>query len=168
MATIQAKAKTVAQSKVSVGNLMQPEHANMYGNVHGGEIMKLMDHAAGIVASRHARTNVVTARVDEMEFLSPVHIGNLVTCDARLTFVGTSSMEVAVTVQVEDLYKQEENRVALTAFFTMVALDKNGKPTTVPPLQLTNDEERTLFEEGRQRYLAHRQKKGRKTFAAVK
>ncbi|MDR3565984.1 MAG: acyl-CoA thioesterase [Negativicutes bacterium] len=153
------KSKTVEQSKVSVGNLMQPEQANMFGNVHGGEIMKLMDHAAGIVALRHARSNVVTARVDKLEFHYPIHIGNLVTCAGQLTFVGNSSMEVAVTVRVEDLYKEELPKVALTAFFTMVALDKNGKPAPVAALHMTNDEERKLFEEGRQRYLLYKQKK---------
>lgn len=139
---------------------MQPEQANMYGNVHGGDIMKLMDHAAGIVSLRHARTNVVTARVDQMEFHYPIHVGNLVTCVGQLTFVGHSSMEVFVTVMVEDLHKEEDAKLALTAFFTMVALNEEGKPTQVPPLHISDDEERTLFEEGRQRYLTYRQKKG--------
>ena len=152
------KSKTVEQSKVSIGSLMQPEQANISGNVHGGEIMKLMDNAAGIVASRHARTNVVTARVDKLEFHHPIHIGNLVMCLAELTFVGTSSMEILVTVLVEDLYKEEPSKIALTGFFTMVALDKNGKTTTVPSLEITTDEERRLFEEGRQSYLAYKQK----------
>lgn len=138
---------------------MQPEQANMFGNVHGGEIMKLMDHAAGIVALRHGRTNAVTARVDQMEFHYPIHVGDLVTCAGKMTFVGHSSMEVFVTVMVEDLYKEEDAKVALTAFFTMVALDNNGKPTQVPSLAITNNEEQTLFEEGRQRYLTYRKKK---------
>lgn len=139
-------------------NLMQPEQANIYGTVHGGEIMKLMDHAAGIVAIRHARKKVVTARVDRMEFHHPIHIGNLVTCIGQLTFVGNSSMEVFVKVLVEDLFKEELSKIALTAFFTMVALDENGKTTTVPSLHITNEEERMLFEEGYQRYLTYREK----------
>jgi acyl-CoA hydrolase len=139
---------------------MQPEHANPAGNVHGGEIMKLMDHAAGIVALRHARTNVVTARVDNLEFHHPVRIGNLVTCEAHLTFVGKSSMEVSVTVSVEDLFREEEeNRVALTALFTMVALDRDGKTVAVPPLELVSDEERQAFEAGRQRNLAYKSRR---------
>lgn len=151
--------KTVEQSKVSIGNIMLPEHANPSGNVHGGEIMKLMDHAAGIVALKHARTNVVTARVDSLEFHQSIHIGNLVMCEAHLLYVGKSSMEIAVNVSVEDLFKDEAAKIALTALFTMVALDKNGNPTTVPTLALTTDEERTAFEEGRQRYLAYKQKR---------
>lgn len=153
------KPKTIAQSKVSIGNLMQPEHANQSGNVHGGEIMKLMDHAAGIVAQRHARSNVVTARVDNLEFHQPVHVGNLVTCEAYLTFVGKSSMETAVTVLVEDLFKEEEAKVALTALFTMVALDKDGNPSAVPSLTLVSDEERSIFEDGKQRYLAYKNRR---------
>ncbi len=150
------EAKTVAQSKVTIGNLMQPEQANMYGNVHGGEIMKLMDHAAGIVALRHARANVVTARVDKMEFHYPIHVGNLVTCSGQLTFVGRSSMEVFVEVFVEDLHKETDAKLALTAFFTMVALDSDEKPMRVPALAITNAEEQALFEAGRQRYLAYK------------
>lgn len=151
------KPKTVEQSKVSVGSLMQPEQANGFGRVHGGEIMKLMDNAAGIVALRHARTNVVTARVDKLEFHLPINVGNLVTCIGQLTFVGNSSMEVLVTVLVEDLSKDEEAKIALTGFFTMVALDKHVAATTVPPLAITTDEERKFFEEGRQRYLDYKQ-----------
>lgn len=156
---INIKPKTVEQSKVSIGNLMQPSQANRAGNVHGGEIMKLMDNAAGIVAYRHARTNVVTARVDELEFHLPVHIGNLVTCNAQLTFVSNRSMEVLVTVWAEDLTKEEPAKLGLTAFFTMVALDEKGNPTAVPPLEITSDEERCLFEAGQKRYLANKQKR---------
>lgn len=142
-----------------MGYLMQPDQANPSGNVHGGEIMKLMDNSAAIVAFKHARTNVVTARVDELEFLRPIHIGNLVTCNGQLTFVSNRSMEIHVTVLVEDLTKEEPPKVALTAFFTMVALDENGKPTAVPPLKVTNEEERRIFEEGKQRYLEYKQKR---------
>ena len=151
--------KTVEQSKVVIGNLMQPEHANPAGTVHGGEIMKMMDHAAGIVAQRHARTTIVTARVDSLVFIQPIHIGNLVTCEGYLVFVGKSSMEIAVTVLVEDLSVDEAAKVALTAFFTMVAVNKDGSPATVPSLELVTDEERKNFEAGQKRYLAYKQKR---------
>lgn len=131
---------------------MLPNQANPSGNVHGGEIIKLMDTAAGVVAKRHARTNVVTARVDELIFNSPIYVGNLVICHAYLTFVGRSSMEVAVRVDVEDLDTEIPNSCALTAYFTMVSLNKDGKSVPVLPLELINEEERTRFEEGRQRH----------------
>lgn len=146
------------ESKVTMATLMLPQHANPAGNVHGGEIMKLMDNAAGAVALRHARSNVVTARVDEMKFLLPILIGQIVTCYGKLTFVGRSSMEVEVTVTVEDLSKDEQPRKALTAFFTLVSIDENGKPKAVACLEVLNDEERRIFEEGQMRYMAHKKR----------
>lgn len=153
--------KKVGQSKVIMSSVMLPEHANPAGHVHGGEIMKLMDTAAAVVARRHARTNVVTARVDELEFHHPIFIGNVVTCHGQLTFVGKSSMEISITVTMEDLSKEEPAKTALTAFFTFVALDENGRPYPVPTLEITSEEEACLFEQGKQRYLAYKQKKSR-------
>ncbi|WP_231881851.1 acyl-CoA thioesterase [Anaerosporomusa subterranea] len=153
------QSKTVEQSKVSIGNLMQPEHANPPGNIHGGEIMKLMDNAAAIVALRHTRTNVATKRVDQLVFHHPVHVGDFVICNAQLTFVGKSSMEVLVTVLVDNITKDQPTKVALTAFFTLVALDGNGMPADAPPLAIITEEERVLFEAGRQRYLSYKQQR---------
>lgn len=155
--------KTVSHSKAIISNVMLPQHANPAGNVHGGEIMKLMDSAAGVVAQRHARSNVVTARVDKLEFLQPIHIGNVVTCYAKLTFVGRSSMEVSVTVTVEDVYKDVPDKAALTSFFTLVAIDEQGKPQQVPSLVLENEAEEQLFKEGQQRYLANKKSGQKKT-----
>jgi acyl-CoA hydrolase len=139
-----------------MGSLMQPEHANIAGNVHGGEIMKMMDNASGIAAMRHCRASVVTARVDSLEFHLPIHIGNYVKCICQVTFVGNSSIEVLATVTVEDLRFDVPPKVALTGYFTFVALDKNGKTVAVPPLKLMNEEEERLFEQGKQRYLARK------------
>jgi acyl-CoA hydrolase len=147
------KSKKVEESKVCLVSLMQPGQSNIYGNIHGGEIMKLMDNTAGIVARKHARTNVVTARVDKLEFHLPIHIGNLVTFQGQLTFVGKKSMEVLVKVLVEDLKNDEFPKLALTGYFTMVALDEDGIPTLVPSIEITNDEELKLYEEGKKRYL---------------
>ena len=138
---------------------MQPDQANPSGNVHGGEIMKLMDNAAYVVAQRHARTNVVTARVDELIFHQPIYVGNLVTCHAFLTFVNRSSMEVVVTVAVENLFSESPGKCALTAYFTMVALNVGGKPLSVLPLKLETEEEKIRFEEGRRRHELNRSKK---------
>ena len=154
--------KTIEHSQLTMALLMLPEHANPVGNVHGGEIMKLMDNTAGVVAQRHARTQVVTLRVDELLFLQPIRIGNLVTCHAKMTFVGRSSMEVAVEVTVEDLTKDEPAKMALTAYFTFVALDEQGNPCPAPALKLITGAEQRLFEEGRQRYLNYKQR-GKRT-----
>jgi acyl-CoA hydrolase len=146
------EAKSVNDSKSIMSTLMLPLHANHIGNVHGGEIMKLMDNAAGVVAYRHARSITVTCRVDELTFHEPVHVGNVVTCYGQLTFVGKSSMEILVTVTVEDLFTEEPPKTALTAFFTFVALDEHGKPRQVAPLKISSPEEQQLFKEGQKRY----------------
>lgn len=138
---------------------MQPEHSNIAGNVHGGELMKLMDNAAGVAAAKHCKTRVVTARVDSLEFHHPVHIGDYVNCACELTFVGKTSMEVEVTVIAENLRADEPPRVALTGYFTLVSVDKDGKPRQVPNLEITNEEEARRFEEGKQRYLKYKEGK---------
>lgn len=148
--------KAIEESCLTMATVMQPNQANPAGNVHGGEIMKLMDNAAFAVAQRHARSNVVTARVDELEFHLPILVGNLVTCYAYLTYVGRSSMEVAVKVLVDDLYSESPAQCALTAYFTMVALNAGGQPICVMPLKLNSDEERSRFAEGRQRHEANK------------
>lgn len=155
------EAKTVKQTKVSYGNLMQPEQANISGNVHGGEIMKMMDNAGGVVARRHSRTNVVTARVDGLELHYPIHVGDFVICQCQIIFVGTSSMEVMVKVLVENLRAEEEPKVALTGYFTYVALDEKGRPRPVPALKLVTDEEKKLFNEGKERYLRYKKSKNK-------
>ena len=116
--------KTIASSALEMSTVMQPNQANPAGNVHGGEIMKMMDNAAFVVAQRHARSNVVTARVDELIFHQPIFVGNLVTCHAYLTYVSRSSMEVIVKVEVENMYSESPGKCALTGYFTMVALNE--------------------------------------------
>lgn len=139
------------RTKIIMSQVMLPSQANVAGNVHGGEIMKLMDSAAGAVAIKYARSNVVTARVDELQFHLPIFVGALVTCTATIAYVGRTSMEVIVTVDVEDLKLDSDPKRALSAYFTMVALDKGGYPRKVQPLQLDTDEEKVLFEEVRRR-----------------
>ncbi|HZJ57677.1 MAG TPA: acyl-CoA thioesterase [Clostridia bacterium] len=151
--------KTVAYSRTVMSRIMLPSEANPAGNVHGGEIMKFMDTTAFVTAVKHCRTNVVTARVDELEFYLPILVGQLVTCKTQLVFVGKSSMEIAVRVQVEDLKVEEPAKVALTAYFTMVALDDNYKPTEVPGLKLKTPEEEALFKERQEIYLANKHKR---------
>jgi acyl-CoA hydrolase len=143
--------RTAGHSSVTLVEVMLPHQGNHAGNVHGGEIMKMMDTAAGVVAARHAHSNVVTAKVEELNFLRPVHIGELVFTKATLTFVSRTSMEVLVEVETENLVTEEQHK-ALTASFIYVSLDRNGKPQKVPPLLITTEEGERLFEEGRQRY----------------
>jgi acyl-CoA hydrolase len=153
--------RTVGHSAVDMAQVMLPDQANPAGYVHGGELMKLMDNAAGVVAVRHCHSNVVTARADELHFLHPVRVGDLVLIHAKLTFASRSSMEVRVEVETEDL--STEKRVkALTANFIMVALNEKGRPKRLPPLMVCTEEEERLFNEGLSRYQA-RKSKTRKT-----
>lgn len=143
--------KTVVESAVTMAQVMQPSQANAAGNVHGGEIMMIMDNAAGVVAARHTRSNVVTARVESISFFKPIYVGNLVTVCARLGFVSRHTMEIELEVTAEDLPTGAQAQ-ALTAYFIMVALDPEGRPKEVPPLVLQTDQERDRFEQGRRRY----------------
>jgi acyl-CoA hydrolase len=156
--------KSSSESKLVISEVMMPNQANVAGNIHGGEIIKLMDSAAYAAARKFAKSNVVTARVDELEFHLPIFVGNLVTVTAQVVFVGKSSMEVAVTVEVEDLECDgcQCRKKALSAFFTMVSLDKEGKPNLVPELVLDTTEELTAFKEGKQRYEEYKSKKNNK------
>ena len=139
------------RTKLIMSQLMLPSQANVAGNVHGGEIMKLMDTAAGAVARKYARCNVVTARVDELQFHLPIFVGALVTLTATIAYVGRSSMEVIVYVEVEDLELDTAPKRALSAYFTMVALDKGGRPHTLPQLVIDTEEEKLLYEEVKRR-----------------
>ena len=150
------KQKTVSSSRAILSDVMLPSQANPSGNVHGGEIMKMMDNCGSVAAMRHARMNCVTARVDELMFYHPIYVGQLVTCEAHLVYVGRSSMEVKVSVCVEDIRCETEPELALSAFFTFVALDEQGQPCEVPRLLIETPEETAAFEEGKSRYEHHK------------
>jgi len=147
--------RTVGHSAVTLTQIMLPAQANPAGYVHGGELMKMMDNTAGVAAARHAHSNVVTARVEDINFLRPVRVGELVMAHAQLTFVSRSSMEVRVRVETEDLLT-EQRQEALTAYLVMVALDISGHPAETPPLIVTTEEGQRLFEEGRARHESRR------------
>ncbi len=142
--------KRVQDSEVVLTQIMQPEHANILGNIHGGWIMKLMDEAGAIVSSRHARRPTVTVVVDSIQFCAPVHVGDLVHVRARMTRAWRTSMEVEIQVEAEDLLTGDR-RVTATAYFVYVALDRDGRPAPVPPLILETEEERHKAEEADQR-----------------
>jgi acyl-CoA hydrolase/ferritin len=147
--------RTAGHSAMTLVQVMYPHQGNWAGNVHGGEIMKMMDTAGGVVAARHAHSNVVTAKVEELIFLKPVHIGELVFAHASLVFVSRTSMQVRVEIETENLMT-EKRRKALTASFIYVSLDQAGKPIAVPPLLITREEGERLYEEARQKYEARK------------
>jgi acyl-CoA hydrolase len=151
------KGKTVGHSAVTLSQIMMPSQTNPVGFVHGGELMKMMDNTAAIVALRHSQHPVVTAQVDTITFKNPVHVGELVTIDARLTFVSHATMETGIIATAENMLSGEK-RLVLTATFIFVALDTNGKAIEVPPLIISTEEEEKLFSEGQARYNARKQR----------
>lgn len=144
------EAKSAAQSRISMAQVVLPYHANAAGNMHGGELMKLMDTAAGVVAQRHCLSNVVTVSVDKLVFKEPILVGDLVICDAELIYTGRTSMEIYVTVSVENL-SLGETKPAMEGYFVMVALDRNHRPAAVPPLTIETALQQQRFEEARAR-----------------
>ncbi len=134
-------AKPVSASTTVFSKTMLPSDANPSGNVHGGEIMRLIDECAGAAATRHARQRVVTARVDELSFVAPVYVGNLVTARASVNDVGTKSMEVGVRVDAEDMLTGKVVHVS-TAYLVFVAIDNSGKTAPLPPVIAESDDEK--------------------------
>jgi acyl-CoA hydrolase len=147
-----AEGRPVNHSLVRLSQVIMPQQTGPGGVfAHGGDIMKMMDTAAGLVALRHAHSQVVTLRVEGINFLQPVRVGNYVTATARMTYASQSSMEIQVRVTAEDVLREREWE-ALTAYIIFVAVDKDGKTLKVPPLILEDDEDRRLFESGRIRH----------------
>jgi len=152
--------KTVSASRITLSLLMPPAEANMLGNVHGGYIMRLMDEAGASAAMRHAQRPVVTVAVDQVLFRQPIHVGELVTLNAELTYVGRTSIETRIEVTSQDLLTGATTHTN-TAYFVYVALDEHGKPTPAGPLTLETDEERRQWSAAKERQayrLAQRQK----------
>jgi acyl-CoA hydrolase len=143
--------KANSESTLTMPLLVLPYHANAAGRMHGGEVLKLMDTAAGIVAARHCRNNVVTAGITQMSFIEPGFVGDLVICDASITYTGTTSMEVYVSVKAEHILESSVTKKVSEGYFFMVAIDRNGRPTAVPPLKLETDEARRCFDAAKAR-----------------
>ncbi len=142
--------KKVSESRVIMAQVMDPECANPAGNVHGGNIMKLIDTVGWVAATRHARRHTVTASIDRLDFLSPVYVGDFLTLYASVNYVGKRSMEVGVRVESEDPIKGTRRHTA-SAYLTYVALDDHHKPTELPTLILETDEDRHRHAEAEQR-----------------
>lgn len=130
--------------------MMQPEHANPVGNIHGGWIMKLVDECGALACMRHARQRVVTVAVDRMTFRQPIKIGDLVTLTAEVTYAGRTSMEAEVHVEAENLITGVKTHTN-TAYVVYVALDEAGQPATVPGLLAETPEEEARLQQGKQR-----------------
>ena len=141
--------KTVEDSRVETVHLVRPTHLNGANRLFGGILMQWIDEVAGIVAKRHSMSNVTTASVDNLTFLRGAYQNDMVVIKGKLTWVGSTSMEVCVDTYVETPNGQR-TRIN-NAHFMMVALDENDKPAPVPKLILQTDDERLAWAHGEER-----------------
>ena len=142
--------KSIRASRGTLSQLMHPEHANLLGNVHGGWIMKLVDEAGALACMRHAQRKVVTVAIDSMTFRQPIKIGDLIVLNAEVTYTGRTSMEAEVEVLAENPVTGERTYTN-NAYLVYVALDDEGKPTTVRQLLAETDDEKRKMEQAKER-----------------
>src|SRR5574342_560177 len=142
--------KPVRASRVTLSQLMHPEHANLLGNVHGGWIMKLVDEAGALSCMRHAQKKVVTVVIDSMTFRQPIKLGDLVILNSEVTYTGHTSMEATVEVVAENPITGERTPTN-TAYLVYVALDDAGCPTVVPPVRAETEDDRRKMEQAQHR-----------------
>jgi acyl-CoA hydrolase len=136
------EARKISESQVVMTEMVLPTHTNALGSVFGGTVMSWIDIAAAICAQRHSRKTVVTAHIDDLQFVAPVYKGWVINLKASVNYVGTTSMEVGVRVDAENPMTGEKFHTA-SAYLTFVAVDAAGKPSAVPGLSIeTADEKR--------------------------
>ena len=150
--------KPISASRVTLSQLMHPEHANLLGNVHGGWIMKLVDEAGALACMRHAQKKVVTVAIDSMTFREPIRIGDLVILNAEVAYTGRTSMEAEVHVIAENPVSGQQTHTN-TAYLVYVALDDEGRPSPIPALLAETDDDRRKMTDALERQERRLQKK---------
>jgi acyl-CoA hydrolase len=128
--------------------IVLPGHANALGTIFGGQIMAWIDVAAAIAATRHSRRVSVTASIDALQFVAPVHVGHFVVINASVNFTGRTSMECGVRIESEEPNTGKRTHVA-TSYLTFVALDDRGRPVPIPPILPQTAVEKRRFREGK-------------------
>ena len=141
--------RRVEDSYVETMHIVRPNHLNSAGRLFGGILMEWIDEVAGLVAKRHAKSNITTVSVDNLRFLKGAYQGDTLVIIGKITYVGTTSMEVRVDTYCENLIG--ERRPINRAYFTMVALDQNDKPMPVPGILLETEVEKAEWENGKKR-----------------
>jgi acyl-CoA hydrolase len=144
------KPRSPKNSEALVSELMMPHQVNNHGNVFGGVILSMVDRAAGVAAMRHSGRPCVTVSIDRVDFKEPIFTGELVTCLARVNYVGRTSMEIGVKVEAENLLTGTK-RHTNTCFLTFVAIDSDHRPVPVPPLSLDTESDQKRYREGQRR-----------------
>ena len=140
--------------------LMTPDQANFSGKVHGGALLNLLDRVAYSCASRYSQDYAVTLSVDQVTFVEPINVGELLTMRASVNYTGRSSMEIGIRVEAEDV-RSGQRRHTNSCYFTMVAVDKDGKPTPVPKLDTSTPEKKRRFTEAQMRHNLRREYRDR-------
>ena len=151
------KQKTVNKTHVIMHELVLPNDTNLLGNVLGGRVMHLMDMCAAMSAYKHARTAVVTASVDRLDFLAPIKMGEIMILKSAVNYTGKSSMEVGVRIESENPKTGHIHHTS-SAYLTFVSLNENGKPQKVDDIELENDIEIRRFKEGKMRHEERKQR----------
>ena len=144
------KEKSPSESAVTMQEMVMPGHTNPQNTIFGGTIMSWIDIAAAMCAAKHCNKPVVTVHVDELDFISPIKVGEHVLIKASVNYVGKSSMVIGVKVESENPYINE-TKVTTRAYLTFVALDSNGKPIEVPRLKIETEDEKRRFENAKKR-----------------
>jgi acyl-CoA hydrolase len=139
--------KPTAAARTTLSHIMTASDTNLLGTVHGGVIMKLVDDAAGAVAGRHSGGPAVTASMDEMVFLEPVHVGDLVHVKAQCNWTGRSSMEIGVRVLAERWNESTPPTQVGSAYLVFAAVDADGKPRPVPPVVPETEQDKRRYQE---------------------
>ncbi|MDX3230830.1 acyl-CoA thioesterase [Streptomyces sp. ME19-01-6] len=139
--------KPTSAARITLSHIMTGSDTNLLGTVHGGVIMKLVDDAAGAVAGRHSEGPAVTASMDEMAFLEPVRVGDLVHVKAQVNWTGRSSMEIGVRVMAERWNESTPATQVGSAYLVFAAVDADGKPRSVPPVIPETERDKRRYEE---------------------
>ena len=150
--------KSVADSQVIMHELVLPNDTNILGNVLGGKVMHYMDICAAMSAYKHARSAVVTASVDQLDFLAPAKMGDIMILKSCVNFTGGSSMEVGVRIESENPITGNIKHTA-SAYLTFVSLNKNNKPKKMEMVQPNTNIEKRRFNEGEQRYIQRKKRR---------
>jgi acyl-CoA hydrolase len=154
-----ATPRPASASSIVLARQMEVSDANVAGNVHGGAVMRMVDTAAGLAAAKHCGGLAVTAAMDEMTFLEPVYLGDVVTVKAQVNEAFTTSMEVGVRVEAENVRTGRKVHTS-SAYLVFVALDEHGRARRVPPVLAQNEEERQRQREAKLRREARLARKG--------
>ncbi|WP_100404227.1 acyl-CoA thioesterase [Bacillus solitudinis] len=150
--------KRASESKTILTDLVMPPDTNYHGTMFGGNVMAYIDKVASIAAMRHSRQAVVTASSDSLDFISPIRTGEAICVEGFVTYTRTTSMEVFVKVEAENL-RTGERRLAGSAYLTFVALDKEGKPSPVIQVIPETNQEKWHFDNAEERFISRKKRR---------